>query len=1214
MDEFIRVIGQLKPQNNSKAFPLADVNDLLGGYVQVDTLQAMNSIPTRKIRVGMLCYVKETGLIYQNTNNTWSVWKSGNDGTTLISVDTLDQLNNEAYTIKGTIAYITETDDLRWYNGTTWNTFNKIYIQDSQPTDTSGVWFDTKDETTYNKTDTIIQQLTSAITVLEQKLKQIQYAFDCEMDFGDFTNNKYYEYDSSQALEPIVIGDTIITQEVSSTGEPVGYKNIVPNCRHLKIKSGTQSQMNSNADNFLAAELLWCYDTQALWIKDPKTLKLIKIGSASDGPVIDDTVDGIITSIINSKNRITGIEFADMEDTSQIYLMSVKNGKLDLHNEALDVSSLASNNQTLDSTTNNYSDLYFPVTNTYSSPKVYINMFYCGGDSDKYSYNPVSHNFIELSNLNDTPLNLKGMYLHYTEAGNNAWLTLPLTGIIPAQGTFLIKGAQCSFENINTTSIKVGTPDMYWTKDATTTVSKTTFVQEPFDDNGYLKMNSICSIYLSGSDSSDFDYSKTALVGAPYISGQVIKYYVDLVGVGTYKDTAGIVNNQPCEKAPINTYGQDKLQVKYYTMDKVTQATKALSARANNKDWIYINLINPNSEITITDYQPKNTEENKTIFFNKHLIVGNKPIIVNCNFGYNAHTTRCFTWISKGYYDEYIKISTSSDMSNATQYESFKENDNNSERTINNRNNSIYNRVRAITTDGTAFTSHKFIKTFDEPTVSQTYYYVVGKEGSWSDIKQFTLYNRDYIITNGFKFVQVTDQQGFNQEEYKTWQLSADYIKANESVNFCLNTGDYTQNGNRINEWIDYFNGGNSLISNMEHIGTVGNNDLSPFNNYELGDGSDASKNNPINMRYFFTFEHPYEIPLCNGLYVESTYSFIYGNTYFLCMNSEITSDFQTNMYSDTDVYAALKTWSTNDLTKIDSKILWKIAFCHEMPFTILTESVIKNTINSGNATRGGSHLNTLGSYWFSKFLQTNGFKLCIGGHKHTYSKSYPLIETNSEMIPQIQVTTEILKNMTGDTLLYTADGTTKYTYNSVEYTADTYQYTKTDGTKEYCKFPLSWIVAQSSTDGTNYESKKLCTFDLVSSITAPVYVMDQATGYKLVSNKELPGQNIPWLEHYYPITSYKYSNGIVTGDTENKNQHYPHYIIWSIGKGTEIQNSNFTVPTTSRDRILGQTKKIILSGDNNKGINWAYTYNNPYTLSNLTTTSGNGDDNIIIE
>ena len=84
-----------------------------------------------------------------------------------------------------------------------------------------------------------------------------------------------------------------------------------------------------------------------------------------------------------------------------------------------------------------------------------------------------------------------------------------------------------------------------------------------------------------------------------------------------------------------------------------------------------------------------------------------------------------------------------------------------------------------------------------------------------------------------------------------------------------------------------------------------------------------------------------------------------------------------------------------------------------------------------------------------------------------------------------------MLKNMTGDTLLYIADGTTKYTYNSVEYTADKYQYTKTDGTKEYCKFPLSWIVAQSSTDGTNYESKKLCTFDLVSSITAPVYVMD---------------------------------------------------------------------------------------------------------------------------
>jgi len=38
--------------------------------------------------------------------------------------------------------------------------------------------------------------------------------------------------------------------------------------------------------------------------------------------------------------------------------------------------------------------------------------------------------------------------------------------------------------------------------------------------------------------------------------------------------------------------------------------------------------------------------------------------------------------------------------------------------------------------------------------------------------------------------------------------------------------------------------------------------------------------------------------------------------------------------------------------------------------------------------SRGGSHLNSVGNYWFSKFLEDNNFRLCIGGHKHTYTCS----------------------------------------------------------------------------------------------------------------------------------------------------------------------------------------------------------------------------------
>jgi hypothetical protein len=87
--------------------------------------------------------------------------------------------------------------------------------------------------------------------------------------------------------------------------------------------------MKAHEEDFAERELLWCYDTQTLWIKDPKTYKLIKIGATGGGedPEIDDDImDGIIQQTIASKQRIVGIEFADMANTSNLYMLRVKNG------------------------------------------------------------------------------------------------------------------------------------------------------------------------------------------------------------------------------------------------------------------------------------------------------------------------------------------------------------------------------------------------------------------------------------------------------------------------------------------------------------------------------------------------------------------------------------------------------------------------------------------------------------------------------------------------------------------------------------------------------------------------------------------------------------------------------------------------------------------------------------------------------------------------
>jgi hypothetical protein len=92
--------------------------------------------------------------------------------------------------------------------------------------------------------------------------------------------------------------------------------------------------MKNHAEDFAERELLWCYDTQTLWIKDPKTLQLIKIGATgsggSDEPIIDDIMDGIIQETISNYKRITGIEFVDMMNSNNLYVLIVKNGDLTL--------------------------------------------------------------------------------------------------------------------------------------------------------------------------------------------------------------------------------------------------------------------------------------------------------------------------------------------------------------------------------------------------------------------------------------------------------------------------------------------------------------------------------------------------------------------------------------------------------------------------------------------------------------------------------------------------------------------------------------------------------------------------------------------------------------------------------------------------------------------------------------------------------------------
>jgi len=201
------------------------------------------------------------------------------------------------------------------------------------------------------------------------------------------------------------------------------------------------------------------------------------------------------------------------------------------------------------------------------------------------------------------------------------------------------------------------------------------------------------------------------------------------------------------------------------------------------------------------------------------------------------------------------------------------------------------------------------------------------------------------------------------------------------------------------------------------------------------------------------------------------------------------------------------------------------------------------------------SHFNNPGGFWFSKFLEDNNFDLSICGHKHTYTTSYYLHDNPEDRMKP-------------------------YVYNEgQEIVADAQK------------------VVQLSNDTANMHFVK--------------YTMCQATGYKLVSNKELPCANIGWLEHYYPASRAN------DADKKNTAQEFPHYIVWNIGVGTEkIKPSE---STTSRPRILGKVKKLVRTDISGNKVA-KYNYNTAQLLvKDVKAIGGNGagdtsNDNVIVE
>lgn len=1138
--------------------------------------------------------------------------------------------------------------------------------------------------------------------------------------------------DGEEVLESAIHQAELCTSDAwdNDVVESEPPKDIEPTVKHISIKMGTLEQLNGNLKNYVPGELLWCTSNGKLYIYNNGALRAISGSSNDNIDDIDDMTElEIRNAIAESLQSVESIGFIPVGSESTEYVARVNSeGKFIVYKKNLDD---------------------YPI----SEPKYYdskgsnnvgvqINSFYLGGDdNDCHSYQPCSHNFIELSNArcdkngNFLDINLNGYYLLYSNDLEN-WEVLPLWGTIPGGGTFLIRGDQCSVMDVNTTKIKVKTYDMEWyTKENKLIRFSQT---RPMPDGSTAQIPAI--FYLCWTDcyliDGVYDGTKTfkihclnnttgedELVESPSASSGRVLFrvtkdskgneimtvptgFIDLVGYGDNDGLKGF-----CEKSSYPLVSGNKIDVKnvifkkWYQLDPVSQSNPKGLSKRNNKKYFTATCLsggNFDDRMDIEELCPKASFENKTIATSRTKFAEDYPSTLTCSFGIQASdnsensgnsmppagngATRCFCWNSVGYYDEYLeyrKVGTSEwiqldSISDNTSYIQVPQSGVDLYSDIRNTFLEYYKRVRWETAYGQAITTHRVIL---RGLKAGTYEYKVTRKddpnyGSSIGTRQFTI-KKDSQITS-FNFVQTTDQQGANWEEYEVWNLSAKVIKkendrwingyqytdsdTGQSVtvpphtdgvpdyDFIINTGDICYNGSRSNEWIDYFIGYEPL-SNKEEMLTVGNNDLAPISMRDIGDGSESPwKINVYVIDYFYTFEIDPRNPQVftgkktideSGTKISSTYkmpslySFNYGKFHFISLLSEIRTRSNSTSYStegaatesnmaqttvntmfgidDTlrsssalhsaSIFDVEEGWIIKDLilwknrgtfpdrgsadywTRLDDSDVWAnrdaerycselkgkcrncIIFTHEMPFNIISTSSYKeyysvDTVANMRIPRetAKAYLNRFHNYEYQRLFKIWGIPMVMGGHKHTAAITYPVYDAPIGYNPITSRDVDLMTDPTGTFspgasfmpfVQVKASELGDFLTNFGSYFNEVY-----NNTSSSISVGGTTINSGSYKLDLNSDNKhpKL-RLEVVNNITAPSYIMCQATGFKNKSNSDLaatkatsfpdtepallnPNPKIPWERFYISEDEVE--------DTQN-GQCFPFFTVFEI-------------------------------------------------------------------
>ncbi len=254
-----------------------------------------------------------------------------------------------------------------------------------------------------------------------------------------------------------------------------------------------------------------------------------------------------------------------------------------------------------------------------------------------------------------------------------------------------------------------------------------------------------------------------------------------------------------------------------------------------------------------------------------------------------------------------------------------------------------------IKRNGNALNSYFTKYTFPSVQTNSTIYYKLfdSNINVWSETYSYK--TAPPINTESFCFLGVGD----SRSGMETWAQIAT-LAHSKDADFTIYNGDIVSNAELDSDWDKWFLNGKKYIQNNLIYHSMGNHDEGTSNKYS----------------------NTLELPQTNG--TNLYYSFNYGNSLFICINTEDPSN--VSQYN----------WLINTL-QANQNATWKVVFFHRPFYTI------------------GVHAGEMDPYFNTiwKAFDDYGVDLIVNGHDHMYERTKPINRNVSTTSPVTQYGSE---------------------------------------------------------------------------------------------------------------------------------------------------------------------------------------------------------------